>query len=399
MPFSKWNLVRNAITATSPATGQPPPSWHSLASFPKSITNQASMEIYELIIDQLRDDISSLLACILVCRAWVPRSRHLLLRLMICRPLPLLSHGGHGTVNCAVPYLQGSIIYGTTDGVYHGGKNGSRSRLLSINNVSQIEIFPDTNLFICIAGGVLLSMPLEALNSGRCQDSDINRISKHVLLLSVYRSKVTGECHRVCALKTSSLSSTIKVFDVISDWHRGSTLVIAQNLYTPSETFSVRFLTRMRIVAAVKAGFAVRGGFELLELGSASTQGLLDPDDPHLEFAFKKTRPITVFRVSDVFLVCYEKFALFIDRRGRMAQDYRVLQWKHSPHAFALHEPYILAFCNTLIEVWNIETAEMVQKVQGPYHLLNMPESGERVLTMALLSREVTELDFHNERR
>jgi hypothetical protein len=46
----------------------------------------------------------------------------------------------------------GGIIYGTTDGIYRGSKDGSRPRLLSIHDVSQIEILLDSNLFLCLAG-------------------------------------------------------------------------------------------------------------------------------------------------------------------------------------------------------------------------------------------------------
>jgi hypothetical protein len=51
----------------------------------------------------------------------------------------------------------------------------------------------------------------------------------------------------------------------------------------------------------------VQGGFEMVDLVTAETQGLLDPDDPsHVEFALKKLRPMAVFRVDTVFLVCYD---------------------------------------------------------------------------------------------
>lgn len=63
----------------------------------------------------------------------------------------------------------------------------------------------------------------------------------------------------------------------------------------------------------------------------------------------------------------------------------------------ALHEPYILAFCSTQVEVWNIETAEMVQKIHGRYRLLNTPQSGEKILVQPLSRSlgEVAEMVFH----
>ncbi|KAF7356278.1 CNH-domain-containing protein [Mycena venus] len=185
------------------------------------------------------------------------------------------------------------------------------------------------------------------------------------------------------------------VYDV-SNNNQVSTLVPALELYIPLETYSVRFLSQTRLVAAIKKGFAVQGGFEMVDLVTAETQGLLDPDDPSpLDLAHKKVKPITVFRVDTVFLVCYNKHAFYIDRRGIRPLNKVVLRWTQPAHAFALHQPYILAFCDRGVEVWNIETGEMVQKIQGPYHLLNTPESGEKVLGLSLLSGEITEIVFH----
>ncbi|KAF7356286.1 Sulfhydryl oxidase [Mycena venus] len=342
-------------------------------------------------------DKPSLLACNLVCRSWAPRSKCLLLDLMVCHPVPLVAHGGFGAIACAVPdpfQGNGGTIYGAKDGIYRGIKDGSRLRLLSIHDVSQIKILPGLNLVLCLAGGTFMTMSLSALNSGNCQDSAITRISKHVFCFTVYRSTVTGESHRVCALKTSSLSGTLKVYNV-SNNNQVSTLVPALELYIPLETYSVRFLSQTRLVAAIKKGFAVQGGFEMVDLITAETQSLLDPDDPSpLDLAHKKVKPRTVFRVDTVFLVCYDKLAFYIDCRGIRPLNKVVLRWTQPVHAFALHQPYILAFCERCMEVWNIETGEMAQKIQGPYHLLNTPESGEKVLGLSLLSGEITEIVF-----
>ncbi|KAJ7117583.1 CNH domain-containing protein [Mycena epipterygia] len=392
---SKWNILRNksALKTSSSSSF----TSYSDPPLPSEITDHISTEIYELIIDHLREDKRALLACNLVSRSWVPRSKCLLLELMICRPVPLVSHGGFGKITCAVPYRRGSsdeIIYGTTDGVYRGSKDGSRPRLLSIHDVSQIEILPDVDLFLCLAGGVFLTMSLSTLNSGTHQDTDVSRISKHVSFFSVYRSAAAGESHRVCVLKSSSLSGTIKVFDVTVSANQQliSTLLNAQEFYIPRETHSVRFLSRTRLAATLKKG---HGGFEMVDLTTLETQSLLDPDDAALDFVRKKVKPMAVFRVSDVFLLCYDKCGFYIDRRGSMARTDQLLRWNVPPIAFALHEPYVLAFCEMQVEVWNIETMEMVQRIRGPYYLLNAPESGEKILALSLSSGDVVEMVFH----
>jgi hypothetical protein len=56
---------------------------------------------------------------------------------------------------------------------------------------------------------------------------------------------------------------------------------------------------------------AVKGGFEMIDLPMLGTQSLLDLTDPSLKFAQKKTKPMAIFRVSDIFLVCYDSSHLF----------------------------------------------------------------------------------------
>ncbi|KAJ7509773.1 CNH domain-containing protein [Mycena galericulata] len=394
---SKWNLLRHAAkTSSSEVSCRSRPSGST--PFPERITDQISTEIYELIMDNLCLDKSSLLACNLVCRSWAPRSRCLLLELMVCHPVPLVGYGGFGRIRCAAPYNQGyreEIIYGTTDGIYRGS-HGSRPRLLSIHDVSQIEILADVNLLLCIAGGVFMSMPLSALDAGICHDSDINRLSTHVVFFAVYRSTTPGESHRVCVLKTSALSGTIKAFDIVGS-RQAPTLMVARDFYMPHETFSVRFLSRTRLAVALNHGFGVHGGFEMVDLTTANTQSLVDPDDSATDSLPTKVKPMTVFRVSDIFLVCFDKFGFYIDKRGNMIRNDLVMRWNSTPHSFALHDPYILAFFDTQVGVWNIETAEMVQTIKGHYHLLNSPDSGEKILALSLPSGQVTELVFRDD--
>ncbi|KAJ7656423.1 hypothetical protein DFH06DRAFT_471413 [Mycena polygramma] len=206
---SKWNLLRSSAgRSDSPAS--------ALSPFPKTLTDQASMELYEFIIDCLGPDKSSLVACNLVCRSWAARSRFVLRQLMVCHPVPLINRGGFERIRCAVP-TQGSkagIIYGNADGVYSESTEGSRRQLLSIRGVMQIGILPDSNLFLCLAGSHLVTLPLSTFHAGTARENDITRVSKRVRCFSVYRSMAQGGSYRVCVLKNPTLDgSAIKVFD------------------------------------------------------------------------------------------------------------------------------------------------------------------------------------------
>jgi len=49
-------------------------------------------------------------------------------------------------------------------------------------------------------------------------------------------------------------------------------------------------------------------GFEIVDLESLDTQGLLDPNDESLEFVRKKEtlRPMAIYRIRNDFLLCYD---------------------------------------------------------------------------------------------
>ncbi|KAJ7656431.1 CNH domain-containing protein [Mycena polygramma] len=125
------------------------------------------------------------------------------------------------------------------------------------------------------------------------------------------------------------------------------------------------------------------------------TQNLRDNDPATLELSLQYSSPVTIFRVADDLLVCYEKVAYYVDRRGDWTRRELVMRWTRRSNAFALHEPYLLAFCNARVEVWNIQTAEIVQTVPGAYCLINTPDSGDKILSTSFSPRDVTEIVFH----
>ncbi|KAK7025001.1 sulfhydryl oxidase [Favolaschia claudopus] len=386
---------RSQIQIPAPSSSSP------ITPLPQTLTEQLSTEIYELILDYL-DHTPTLLSCNLVCRSWAPRSKCLLLERMVCRPLPIVAHGGFGEVLCAVPDPtpdNNGIIFGTRDGIYRGTRDHSRPRLLACNDAAQIEAFPEEDFFVCLAGGTLMTMSLAALNSGTLRDSDITRVSHHVSAFTVHWNTTAGGSHRLCAFKTSSLSTTMKVFDV-NTTNQLTNLVVYRELYIPTETRSMRFINSTRVIVALKKSGGAKGGFEVVDFNTAESQSLLDPNDPsHPEDEVKKSRSKTVnfFKSGDAeYLVCYDKFAFFVDRSGTMVRGDETMRWSQPANMFALREPYLLAVCNNFIEVWNIETGKRAHQIKGGYALLNTPKVGETILALSLSSGEITEILFHD---
>ncbi|KAJ7631417.1 hypothetical protein DFH06DRAFT_1224409, partial [Mycena polygramma] len=225
---------------------------------------------------------------------------------MVCHPVPLITHGGFGRITCAVPSHQGSngaIIYGTEAGVYRGSSNGAPQQLLSIRDVRKIQILPESNLFLCVAGSNLLTLSLSVVDSGAARESEITRISKRVSCFAVYRSNVPGENPRVCVVQSGTLSgSTIKIFDVSGN-NQASVVVPARELYSPFDYHSVRFLGGDRIAAAVQKSITVQGGFLMADLVTMDRLYLQDDGPATLELALQESRPITMFRKWHIILM------------------------------------------------------------------------------------------------
>ncbi|KAJ6620589.1 citron-like protein [Mycena sp. CBHHK59/15] len=224
-----------------------------------------------------------------------------------------------------------------------------------------------------------MTIPLDVLCSTACNRDTTTQVSTHVAFFDVLRSAVGGS-PQVCIVKTSLLSTTLKVLDVVSGAnHQPSVLVTVRDFYIPCETYSARLLSQTRLAAAVK------GNFEIVDLTTLETQNLFDPSDPALEFARrKKVKPLALFRVSSsLFLVCCNKFGFYIHHTGYLVRDRSLMWWDTTAVAFALQQPHLLVFGASQTEVWNIETADSVQTMRGKYTLLNTPDARGKILALS----------------
>ena len=74
-----------------------------------------------------------------------------------------------------------------------------------------------------------------------------------------------------------------------------------QEFYIPVESTSIHYLKTKMCVGCSR-------GFEIVDLESLDTQGLLDPHDESLEFVRKREnlRPMAIYRIHNDFLLCYD---------------------------------------------------------------------------------------------
>lgn len=284
---------------------------------------------------------------------------------------------GPNKVNCSVPFDFGRrIIYGTDDGVYLSDlreKARAPTKVLPLPGVTQIDVLEEYQILIILAERSVHTFTLDALDPADPMGSlkRGRRISSHT---SFFRA---GQClgrTLVCVVKSSSLSSTIKTLEPIEQTVRGKkqptfrkllqggqeTLRVFKEFYIPTESSSIHFLKTKLCVGCTK-------GFEIVDLETLDTQGLLDPADSSLDFVHRKetVKPIAIYRIDGEFLLCYDEFAFYVNKNGWRAKGNWIIHWEGNPTSFALHHPYVLAFEPSFIEVRHVETGALHQVITG----------------------------------
>lgn len=175
----------------------------------------------------------------------------------------------------------------------------------------------------------------------------------------------------VCCVKSSSLSSTIKVYEPIDSSTQGKkksglakrlaggqdVLRPFKEFYIPMESNSIHFLKTKLCVAGTK-------GFEIISLETLETQSLLNNADTSLDPFIKRglnTKPIFIKHKRSEFLLCYAEFAFFVNKHGWRDRGSWQISWEGTPNAFALWgEDYILAFDPDFIEIRRYQTGGLI---------------------------------------
>jgi len=235
-------------------------------------------------------------------------------------------------------------------------------RVLDATNVTQIDVLEEYNLLLVLSAKSLLSYSLSALNPNEpALSKRPKKIQSHC---NFFRTGICLGRHLVCCVKSSALSTTIKVFEPNDAMSKGKKqkgfkmfnsgqdeLKAFKEFYIPTESSSIHFLKSKLCVACAR-------GFEVVSLETLETQSLLDQADTSLDFVARKenVRPIHIERLNGEFLLNYSEFSFFVNRNGwRARPDWRI-DWEGQPQSFALSYPWILAFEPNFIEIRNIDT-------------------------------------------
>ncbi|KDN52318.1 CNH-domain-containing protein [Tilletiaria anomala UBC 951] len=285
---------------------------------------------------------------------------------------------GVNKVNCSVPFDFGRrIIYGTDEGVFLSElreKARPPVKVLPLPGVTQMDVLEEYQVLIVLADKTLHTFTLDALDPSDPMGS-LKRGRRISGTVSFFRAGICLKRTLVCVVKSSSLSSTIKTLEPIDQSMRGKkrptfqkllqgpgqeSLRVFKEFYIPTESSSVHFLKTRLCVGCNK-------GFEIIDLETLDTQGLLDPADNNLDFVQRKenVKPIAIYRINGEFLLCYDEFAFYVNKIGWRSKGNWIIHWEGHPTAFALHYPYVLAFEPSFIEVRHVETGALHQVITG----------------------------------
>lgn len=257
------------------------------------------------------------------------------------------------------------LIYGTDTGIYvsdRKNKDAPPRRVIEVQSVTQVDVLEEYGLLLILCNKTLMSFSLQALEPNEPALSKRGKkIQSHC---TFFKAGICLGRHLVCCVKSTALSTTIKVYEPNDAMSKGKKqkgfgkmfnagqdeLKAFKEFYIPTESTSVHFLKSKLCVACSR-------GFEVVSLETLETQSLLDQADTSLDFVARKegVRPIHIERLNGEFLLNYSDFSFFVNRNGWRARPEWRIDWEGTPGSFALSYPWILAFEPNFIEIRNIE--------------------------------------------
>ncbi|CEP18921.1 hypothetical protein [Parasitella parasitica] len=307
----------------------------------------------------------------------------------------------NGKVTCIASFAgskgESMVALGTQQGIWMGreGDTNSLTRVLTVNDVTQIGVLESQNILLVLADKALTAYPLIQLDPTSSACVSLSLKSKKTTALtekSAVSSRVlgnhvsyfnSGTCNGrtlVVAMKRKGPDSHFKAYEPIcgdlNDARNAKYLntkssfmskpaawfKIYKEFYIGTASSAVHFLKSKILVACSR-------GFEIIDLEHLDEVTPNLPDLKHRDFHFiapaTDAKPLNIFKCNGNFLMCYNKFAFMISTHGDYVKEFKRIDWEGYPHAVAYHYPYALAFDHRFIEIHHVETGKLVQVIVG----------------------------------
>ncbi|AMD18529.1 HBL373Cp [Eremothecium sinecaudum] len=235
-------------------------------------------------------------------------------------------------------------------------------KIVQRNNITQVAVMEEFQTVLLLVDKKLYSCHIDLLyqdeNGTQYFKKHAKEIVNHVSFFS------EGYCNGKRVVVTAHASShSIKWFEhehpMLFEGSKRSMKRKINDVQLDSEPVSISFL-RLNLCIGCKKGF------QIVSITQNAHEPFLDPADTSLEFALKDTlKPIAIYRVSNMFFLCYSEFAFFVNNQGWRKRESHTIYWEGEPEKFAIWYPYILAFDPNFIEIRKIDTGELVRCLLG----------------------------------
>ncbi|CAL9732158.1 RHO1 GDP-GTP exchange protein 2 [Monosporozyma unispora] len=238
-------------------------------------------------------------------------------------------------------------------------------QLVQRSNCIQVAVLDEFQCILVLIDKKLYSCPLALLNVDGNATSYFKKHAKELINHVNFFSE--GDCNGKRLIVTAHSSShSIKFFELEPPSFSGSGNPSKKSL--KKKVTEVVFDSEPVSISFLKANLCIgcKKGFQIVSISQNAHESLLDPADTSLEFALRDTlKPMAIYRVGNMFLLCYTEFAFFVNNQGWRKKESHIIHWEGEPQKFAIWYPYILAFNTNFIEIRKIETGELVRCILG----------------------------------
>ncbi|KAI9470069.1 MAG: CNH domain-containing protein [Benjaminiella poitrasii] len=294
-------------------------------------------------------------------------------------------------------------LLGTDSGLYLGSIYNDASnntviprKILPLDKVHQVHILEEYQLLLILADQVLWQYPLDIIING-VDGSSIQHFGRKIRTNAPFFHVGTCLGRTLICVPRKSTSSAVNGTEIdlyeptmpkMTEKKKSSLFKGLMRLSTNQLSFVNTQVTHLKPIYSPCDVWAIDNtpsilllttplGIIAVDMKTKKPDALLDPSDKHLLFITKnekideqmKLNPvvkrIAVFQVPNGdYLICYDKHAFYIDKKGRRTQQHFMIEWEGHPTAFAYHHPHIIAFEHQFIEIRSALNGCLEQVIQ-----------------------------------
>ncbi|TFK69852.1 hypothetical protein BDN72DRAFT_583097 [Pluteus cervinus] len=342
--------------------GRSESSCENIRALPVSLTNQIPYEIYSLFMHFLKDDLTSLRVCSLVCHTWKEISQPLLFRLILRS-----RHFGEasrfkvmGRVHCILSDERtNTVLRGTSTGIYwcDGGRpEKAPIKVLNFADVRQMDVLNISGeLFVIFrAGGYLYRSPMEALNPSNLYTSSPPRVDR------IWAQDM--DFYAMGKISNTDVIVIAKEERTVITWSPNRNQFVEfkptnnYHVFPPVRPTSAFYSTRKYIVSSNPST-----GYSTVHLRDVELTWFSQPDQL---FEAIPTTAVALAPVKNGFLLCYDRFAVYLDKEKRLSGPF--IHWRYPALRITFQGNHAFVFSKHHLEVRHLRTGQLVQLVSGP---------------------------------